>query len=145
MLNSTGDGKSLSHLGPAMDPKKPQVSPRLRGFFISAASGPDQFPRLRMTARAAEVRVPELLHRLLRKTYWQERGRTTERTTGWVALKTASGRASSVERSLPQSPSDPLPSAPCGLAASPSGNHLARVSRLARASSTAKGKPAIEV
>ena len=47
MLESHGDGNSLSHLGPPTDPKKPRVSPRLVGFFISAASGPDHscFPR----------------------------------------------------------------------------------------------------
>jgi hypothetical protein len=49
-------GNSLSHLGPPNGPEEAPSSPSLVGFFISAASGPDQFPRLRMMARAAEVR-----------------------------------------------------------------------------------------
>ena len=51
------DGLPPAITGPPNDPKKPRVSPRLRGFFISAASGPDQFPRKNMV-RAAEVKVP---------------------------------------------------------------------------------------
>ena len=45
---------------PEVPPRTPEESPEIPpvsgGFFMSAASGPDQFPRLRMMARAAEVR-----------------------------------------------------------------------------------------
>jgi hypothetical protein len=44
------------HRSPLKGPEEAPSHPRLRGFFISAASGPDQFPRLITMARAAEVR-----------------------------------------------------------------------------------------